>query len=96
MQTHSRARVKLILSCFCLIVFHVNCTFKRTKLVCLESNPVFILPQRHMKNEKLVPTSLPDPKEREPYLPEPTGNNKLTSAMKPYYTGEYKFMREPL
>lgn len=51
------------------------------------------LTSRYMKNEKLVPTTLPDPKEREPYLPEPTGNNKLTSAMKPYYTGYVPTMR---
>lgn len=52
-----------------------------------------ILTSRHMKNEKLVPTTLPDPKERAPYLPKPTGNNKLTSAMKPYYTGYVPTMR---
>ena len=41
-----------------------------------------------MRNEKLVPTTLPDPREREPYLPTPNGDNKLTAAMVPYYTGQ--------
>lgn len=41
-----------------------------------------------MRNEKLVPTTLPDPREREPYLPKPNGDNKLTAAMVPYYTGK--------
>jgi len=44
-----------------------------------------------MRNEKLVPTTLPDPKEREPYLPKPNGDNKLTTAMVPYYTGKYRY-----
>ena len=42
-----------------------------------------------MRNEKLVPTTLPDPKEREPYLPTPNGDNKLTAGMVPYYTGQW-------
>lgn len=41
-----------------------------------------------MRNEKLVPTTLPDPKGREPYLPTPNGDNKLTARMVPYYTGQ--------
>ena len=56
--------------------------------VVVETNMVFIAPQRHMRNEKLVPTTLPDPKEREPYLPTPNGDNKLTAGMVPYYTGQ--------
>lgn len=40
-----------------------------------------------MRNEKLVPMTLPDPRERTPYLPQPNGDNKLTAAMVPYYTG---------
>lgn len=40
-----------------------------------------------MRNEKLVPMILPDPRERIPYLPQPNGDNKLTAAMVPYYTG---------
>lgn len=40
-----------------------------------------------MRNEKLVPMTLPDPRERIPYLPQPNGDNKLTAAMVPYYTG---------
>lgn len=31
--------------------------------------------------------TLPDPTERIPYLPQPNGDNKLTAAMVPYYTG---------
>ena len=40
-----------------------------------------------MRNEKLVPMTLPDPRERQPFLPQPNGDNKLTAAMVPYYTG---------
>ena len=40
-----------------------------------------------MRNEKLVPMTLPDPRLRIPYLPQPNGDNKLTAAMVPYYTG---------
>ena len=43
-----------------------------------------------MRNEKLVPMILPDPRERIPYLPQPNGDNKLTAAMVPYYTGKHK------
>ena len=46
-----------------------------------------------MRNEKLVPTTLPDPKKREPYLPKPNGDNKLTAEMVPYYTGKYIIQR---
>ena len=46
-----------------------------------------------MRNEKLVPTTLPDPKQREPYLPKPNGDNKLTAEMVPYYTGKYMIQR---
>lgn len=46
-----------------------------------------------MRNEKLVPTTLPDPKEREPYLPKPNGDNKFTAEMVPYYTGKYVIQR---
>ena len=54
---------------------------------CLETNLLLSLPQRHMRNEKLVPMTLQDPKERIQYLHQPNGDNKLTAAMVPYYTG---------
>lgn len=65
-----------------LILIQYTCTTS-----CLETNLLFSLPQRHMRNEKLVPMTLPDPRERIPYLPQPNGDNKLTAAMVPYYTG---------
>lgn len=61
--------------------------FQYTYTTGLQANSFFISPQRHMRNEKLVPMTLPDPREREPYLPQPNGDNKLTAAMVPYYTG---------
>lgn len=51
------------------------------------------LTTRHMRNEKLVPMTLPDPRERQPFLPQPNGDNKLTAAMVPYYTGYVPTMR---
>lgn len=45
------------------------------------------LTTRHTRNEKLVPTTLPDPKAREPFLPQPNGDNRLTANMVPGYTG---------
>ncbi|EDO48739.1 predicted protein [Nematostella vectensis] len=51
------------------------------------------LTTRHMRNEKLITTRLPDPKEREQFLPQPNGVNKLTANMKLGYTGYIPTMR---
>ncbi|KXJ22942.1 Protein FAM166B [Exaiptasia diaphana] len=45
------------------------------------------LTTRHTRNEKLRTIKLDDPKLREPFLPQPNGDNKLTANMVPGYTG---------
>ncbi|KAK3723807.1 hypothetical protein QZH41_019484, partial [Actinostola sp. cb2023] len=45
------------------------------------------LTTRHTRNEKLRTTKLDDPRLREPYLPKPNGDNKLTFNIVSGYTG---------
>lgn len=58
-------------------------------LICWQINELYILQfQRHTRNEKLRTTKLDNPRLREPYLPQPNGDNKLTANMVPGYTGK--------